>query len=247
MNRDFSDYIVFADESGDHHLEKIDKRYPVFCLALCIFKKSHYIKYVVPQIQQLKFDFWGHDKIIFHEREMRQQEGDFAFLRTDHILREKFFQRIDEIMKNSEFWITSAVIKKEELKEKYLEPFNPYHIALKICMEKLLSILREEQQIGKKIFCIFEKRGKKEDKQLELEFYRIVNNNNDWGYKRPDFSKIDFDIKFASKQHNSTGLQFADMVARPIGLKILRENQENRPWDIIKEKYYNGYYNKSFP
>ncbi len=92
---------------------------------------------------------------------MRQQEGDFAFLRTDHILREKFFQRIDEIMKNSEFWITSAVIKKEELKDKYEEPFNPYYIALKICMERLLSILREEQQIGKKIFCIFEKKREK--------------------------------------------------------------------------------------
>jgi hypothetical protein len=30
-------------------------------------------------------------------------------------------------------------------------------------------------------------------------------------------------------------------------MKNYRENQENRPWDIIKEKYYNGYCNKSFP
>ncbi len=38
----FSDYIIYVDESGDHSLESIDKEYPVFVLAFCIFNKKIY-------------------------------------------------------------------------------------------------------------------------------------------------------------------------------------------------------------
>ena len=41
MNNEFSDYIVYVDESGDHSLESIDINYPVFVLAFCIFLNSH--------------------------------------------------------------------------------------------------------------------------------------------------------------------------------------------------------------
>jgi len=244
---EFSDFIIYADESGDHHLEKINPEYPVFCLALCIVKKADYINKIVPAIQQLKFDYWGHDKIVLHEREIRKEENDFAFLRTDRPLREGFFKRVNQIVKDASFLVVSSVIKKEQLREHYSDPFNPYHIALKLCMEQVVSILLKEGQMNKKIFCIFERRGKKEDEQLELEFYRIINNQNTWGYKEIDFNNMNFELRFAGKEHNSTGLQLADLVARPIALKVLKPEQENRAYEILKEKYYNGYENKSFP
>ncbi|CAC9451571.1 hypothetical protein BSPLISOX_2138 [uncultured Gammaproteobacteria bacterium] len=43
---DFSDYIVYVDESGDHGLVNIDTQYSIFVLAFCIFKKSDYLKTV---------------------------------------------------------------------------------------------------------------------------------------------------------------------------------------------------------
>lgn len=39
---DFSDYIVYVDESGDQGLVSIDAHYPVFVLALCIFEEQAY-------------------------------------------------------------------------------------------------------------------------------------------------------------------------------------------------------------
>jgi len=36
----------------------------------------------------------------------------------------------------------------------------------------------------------------------------------------------------------STGLQLADLVARPIGLKTLGPTQENRAFDVLKRKFY---------
>ena len=41
MVSEFSDYIVFVDESGDHGLENIDPAYSVFVLVYCIFEKEY--------------------------------------------------------------------------------------------------------------------------------------------------------------------------------------------------------------
>jgi hypothetical protein len=60
----FSDYIVYVDESGDHSLQSVDPNFPVFSLVFCIFKKSDFVETVVPVVQRLKFDFWGHDAVV---------------------------------------------------------------------------------------------------------------------------------------------------------------------------------------
>jgi hypothetical protein len=44
--QNFSDYLIFADESGDHGLTSINPENPVFVLVFCIFKKSDYISTV---------------------------------------------------------------------------------------------------------------------------------------------------------------------------------------------------------
>lgn len=73
--RGFSDFVVYVDESGDHSLKSIDKDYPVFVLAFCIFYKDHYLSKIVPELQQLKFDYFGHDLVILHEHEIRKEKG----------------------------------------------------------------------------------------------------------------------------------------------------------------------------
>lgn len=36
----------------------------------------------------------------------------------------------------------------------------------------------------------------------------------------------------------SSGLQLADLVARPIGLSVLRPGQDNRAFDVLKNKFF---------
>jgi hypothetical protein len=99
-----------------------------------------------------------------------------------------------------------------------------------------------------KTHVVVEKRGKQEDAELELEFRRVCDGNN---YLRKPFS---FEIVFADKKSNSAGLQMADLIARPVGMKILRPDQPNRAYDIIERKFYrngksqiNGWGLKCFP
>lgn len=48
----------------------------------------------------------------------------------------------------------------------------------------------------------------------------------------------EFEPKFAKKAVNSTGLQLADLMARPMALRTLRPEQANRTYDVIKKKLW---------
>ena len=109
---------------------------------------------------------------------------------------------------------------------------NLYHVALGFCLESLFDLMCEKKQSDRTTHVIFESRGKREDKDLELEFRRICDGAND---KRRRFP---FEIVFADKRANSTGLQIADLVARPIGLHVIKPAQPNRAFDVITKKFF---------
>ncbi len=235
---DFSDYIVFVDESGDHSLTSIDPDFPVFALSFCVVKKADYIGAVVPAMQGLKFKYWGHDAVVLHEHEIRKTTGDFAFLRADKALREGFYEDLNTMMVDAPITIIASVIDKVRLKAKYPHPWSPYRIALHFCLERLLLFLTSMGQEGKLVHVIFECRGKAEDAELELAFRRIVDGSSTWGWTSRDFSPMGFTPRFARKSVNSTGLQLADLTARPIALKTIRPTQPNRAYDIILTKVF---------
>ncbi len=232
----FSDFIVYVDESGDHNLIKVNPDFPVFCLSFCVVAKGRYLSKIVPSFQKFKFDFWGHDLIILHEHEIRKSKNKFNFLMESEDIRDRFFGQINALIENADMSVFAAVIQKDRLMEKYLFPDNPYHIALLFCMERLQEFLIRNDQRGKRISVVFESRGKKEDKDLEIEFRRICDNERNWGYKNPNFREFDFEPIFVPKAVNSTGLQLADLVARPVALSVIKPGQTNRAYEIIKEK-----------
>jgi len=215
----FSEYIIFADESGDHGLVSIDEHFPVFALVFCIIRKEDYIENVIPAMQRLKMEVWGHDQVVFHEHDIRKEKGPFAVLRTDRKMREKFIKELTNIISNAPIKLIVSVIDKKKLKERYVTPYNPYELALLFCMERTLSFLHWEGEKGKRIFVLFESRGKKEDRELELEFRRICDNQGNWGYKNMDFHQMYFEHIFVNKKSNTIGLQLADLVVRPLAFK----------------------------
>jgi len=233
---EFSDFIVYVDESGDHNLINVNPDFPVFCLSFCIVTKDRYLSKIVPSFQKFKFDFWGHDLVVLHEHEIRKSKNKFSFLMESQEVRQVFFGELNSLIKNADMSVFAAVIQKGRLKKQYAYPDNPYHIALLFCMERLREFLISNSQENKRISVVFESRGKKEDNDLEIEFRRICDNERNWGYKSPNFKMFDFEPIFASKATNSTGLQLADLVARPIALSVIRPDQPNRAYEIIKEK-----------
>lgn len=232
----FSDFIIFADETGDHGLVSIDEQFPVFALVFCILRKDDYINQIVPAMQRLKMAVWGHDQIIFHEHDIRKEKGPFGLLRTDPGLRAWFMDELSRLMAEAPMQLVISIIDKKRLTQKYSNPYNPYEIAMLFCMEMTLGYLRGQGQSGKRVTVAFESRGKREDAELELEFRRICDNQGNWGYKQTNFQDIAFEHLFVDKKSNATGLQLADLVARPLALRYLRPAQPNRAAEIIQDK-----------
>ncbi|MEP5231869.1 MAG: DUF3800 domain-containing protein [Alloalcanivorax sp.] len=226
----FSKYIVYVDESGDHSLTSIDRDYPVFVLAFCVFHKQHYSEAIVPALEKFKFNHFGHDQVVLHENEIRKEKGVFHFGRG-RLFQNQFINELTRIIELSNFILISCTIDKYRVRSPESEP-NAYHTALGYCMEALFDFLREKGQHEKQTHVVVECRGKKEDNELELEFRRICDGNNRLGAKMP------FQVLFSDKKVMSSGLQLADLVARPIGLRTIRPEQENRAFEVLKEKFY---------
>jgi hypothetical protein len=229
----FSDYIVYVDESGDHGLKSIDQNYPVFVLAFCIFKKEEYLQQAVPALQGFKFKHFGHDQVVLHETDIRRDRGDFAFLKTKEA-KAAFLDELTVVIEQSPFALICTAIKKIPYRQRYHSPDNPYHVALGFGLERVFYYLRGQGAHSAKTHVVVEKRGKVEDNELELEFRRICDGGNYHGKRLP------FELIFADKKSNSTGLQLADLVARPVGLHLLKPEQNNRAFDVLKPKFYGG-------
>lgn len=228
----FSKYIVYVDESGDHGMQTIDDRFPVFVLAFCVFHKGHYSEKVVPALEKFKFKHFGHDQIVLHESEIRKEKGRFRIFPTrDH--RNRFLDELTSIIEASKFILISCVIDKKQLREEGKPP-NPYHIALRFCLETLHQFLEEKGEQEKPTHIVVEQRGEKEDKDLELEFRRICAGQN--RMEKP----LPFEILFSDKKAMSSGLQLADLVARPIGLSVFRDEQGNRAFEVLTKKFFCG-------
>jgi hypothetical protein len=233
MNKKYSDYVVYVDESGDHGLLTIDPEYPIFVLSLCIFKKDDYSK-TVEQFQKFKFKHFGHDIVILHENEIRRDRGIFSKFKTKD-LKNEFIIELTNIIKQQNFTIIATVIDKKALTKKYANAHNPYNIAMKFCLERLDKFLMNKVKNDEQTHIIFEQRGRQEDNELELEFRRVCNNKS-----------FNFNIVMANKQCNSTGLQLADLTARPIGINYIRPQQANKAFEVIEQKFrkINGKYER---
>lgn len=242
----FSDFVIYVDESGDHGLRSIDAAYPIFVLAFCIFRKTDYIEKVVPTLQAFKFKWFGHNLIVLHENEIVRRKPPFAFLQFDDI-RQRFIGDLNHIVAQAPMTVIAAVIRKDALIRHYVKPQNPYQLALLFCLEKAHEFLRLEGAANNKTHVICEARSPRstghpgqEDQQLATEFQRIVAGRHVLQAPDRPGAMSCFDLVFASKQANSSGLQLADLIARPIGLSVLRPRQQNRAFEVIRSKIWPG-------
>lgn len=228
----FSDYIVFVDESGDHSLEVINPQYPLFVLALCILPRTAYVEQVTPAVRSLKCELFGHDLVILHEHDIRKKTGPLSLLNKER--RDMLLNRLTEIIAAAPMTLVAVVIDKARHKARYTTPDHPYHLALKYGLERVHAFLAQQGQGGRTTTVVCEARGAKEDKEIELAFRRVC--DGDSRSKRP----YPLSIVVADKKSNSEGLQLADLVARPVGLHVLRPGQPNRAWDVLSTKLFAG-------
>ncbi|API59671.1 hypothetical protein BSL82_10365 [Tardibacter chloracetimidivorans] len=163
---DYSEYIIYVDESGDHSLVNDDPNYPMFVLAFCIFRKADYTDHISPSIQNFKFAHFGHDSVVLHEHEIRKQQPPFVFLKSRD-KREQFMADLNQLVIDAPMTVIAAAINKTRHRERYVTPINPYTLALQFCMERTHRFLCDHGQSERLTHLVVERRGRTEDRDLE--------------------------------------------------------------------------------
>jgi len=242
---------LFLDETGDHGLSFVDKNFPLFLLAGCLFSDAELIK-IEKEINDFKIEFFGTTKVILHSRDIRKCEGPFQIL-FDLELKRKFYEKLNKIMSEANFTIIGSGVNKEEHIKKYGRGAkDPYALSLSFIMERLIFCL-DKKGNNSVADVLIEKRGRKEDQLLLNQYNKILDTGTYYVTPERLKSKID---KFDSflKRENTIGLQIADLCAYSLARYVLNPSEPYPPFDIIKAKIYcdgrgkfDGYGLKVFP
>ena len=185
--------IMFLDESGDHSLNKIDGSYPMFVLAGCIFDLD-YIEEMETKVDELKIKYFNDTSVILRSYDIRKQKNKFVSL-VDKVKRETFHTDLNELIRSLNFTIIAAAINKNQLKNQYSDPSNPYDLCLQFILEQNIMFLGRSS--NKMMFRI-ESRESHNDQKLAsvYEIFRSI----DSGYFKKEEKKTKLlDLSFNQK------------------------------------------------
>lgn len=244
-------YHLFLDETGDHGLSFIDKNFPLFLLAGCLFRDEE-LKKTEKEIKDFKKDFFNTTDVILHSRSIRKCEDVFQNL-FDLKVKKNFYERLNKIISKANFTIIGSGINKEKHIKKYGKGAkDPYVLSLSFIIERLIFCL-DKKGPDTTVDIKIEKRGRAEDQQLLNQYNKILDKGTYYVSSERLKHKINnFESFF--KKDNIIGLQMADLCAYPLARNILNPKQPYPPFDIIKAKIYcdgkgnyDGYGLKVFP
>jgi hypothetical protein len=202
--------IIYVDESGTPQTSHPDPHYPVFVLAGCVFKPEKYADGLANAVCRLKISYFGSDSIVLHESEIRKRLGPFRF-KGDEPKQQAFLSEIADTLRLHVPEII-AVAAKPSSTDIDLSILALETLVSKACQESMEST-----------HWVFEQRGKREDASMGQALARIVPQDmHTW--------------EFVPKSRGLPGLEMAAMVARPIGLSVLRPQQPNRALEEIRDR-----------
>ena len=237
MSAEFSKFIVYVDESGNANWSATPE-YPLLCLNFCLFEKEYYLTELVPAFNRLKFDYWGCDNIILHERDLRKSDkiqnpalkSKYASLKGER--RQAFMAELSGLMEQADFVSFCVIIDKNKIPERH-KAFDPYNISLSRGFRQIWEYLKQNasDELNKDLHIVFESRGRAENEDLSKAYQQILLNGSLQGIsERYDFSR--FKLEIMDKKSNSSGLQIADLTARPIGNHYLHKTGQRDKVDL---------------
>lgn len=230
---------VFLDECGSHDL-KANDQYPVFALSAVIVPENQYPNLDV-RWKGWKAAVLGDGNATVHEPEIRNRLGPFGGPDAAKVV-EKLGLELAELPFTA---IVCAVHRTDYTQEVGVGPLDeslPAHVylmTLDFLLERVAMAL-DSAFGGARAAVIAESRGPKEDALLQYEFARLQLDGT--SYLAPAWFRQQLapGVVFKSKEDNSTGLQLADLVARPVADKVAHPESSPPRWPEVRGKLCPG-------
>jgi hypothetical protein len=231
---------VYLDECGSHSFAP--DAFPAFALASVIVREKDW-----PMFDQ-KWRAWkaqslGSESVVVHEPDARR--GDWPFGGEGR--HQAIVTSLRGVIKELDFTAVVCVVRRDAYLASYgagaLDESLPAHLylmSLDFVLERLALALDTEFG-GGRARVIAESRGPKEDALLQYEFARLLLQGT--SYISPSWFRQQFHpgITFEGKGGAfSSGLQLADLLARPCAEKVVNPESEPERWPEFRLKLCPG-------
>lgn len=226
------EYLVFLDET-----KPVKKQNPFFCLAGFIISKEEYVKHVIPQVNELKKEFFKTTSIIFHFTDMKKSRNNFSNFKNEEI-RDNFWDSYRNILKALNFTTIGVYFNEEIMKNICAESsYKSYDIAFISLLDNIMHFLYHNSALGQ--ICI-ESRTLKENSYLLNSYYDYLNKDSLY-YPINLIQKHLSALGFIYKEDNCIGLQIADMIPSLMIRQISNKIDNFKIKTILYNKlYYKG-------
>ncbi|MGD0921300.1 MAG: DUF3800 domain-containing protein [Terriglobia bacterium] len=207
--------VLFLDESGDHSLQKIDPGYPMFVLCGIVMEDQYHDGAATDALNGFKDSLLGRHDIILHTVDFTRNQNGFEQM-IDREFRARFFRQLQGLLRDMQFKIVACAIRKHEHLGKYgLNALDPYMLSLSIVIERFIFECGSPGGI-----VVAESRSETFDSALELAFLDLKVRGTSYVPGSKIRRRI-HNFAIRGKNENIAGLQFADVVATPIGRHVL--------------------------
>lgn len=228
------EYTLFLDEC-DYN---INWGFTCFCLCGCIIENNVYPG-IESDFNKIKDEiFEGSLTKALHEYEVKQKKKFPYTLLKDDEKEKQFWERLSNLLKDSDLKIIGAVIDVKEYNNMYPDHGkvkNVYYIVMQMVMECFAYFLDKNNATGK---IIAENRN--DSPKLLSHYYSIMANGTLYLDKRLMQDKIK-GIEFKDKADNICGLQLSDFIANPINRDCSKMEQHRFSiLPVINQKLYDG-------
>lgn len=204
-------------------MQNIDPASPMFALTAAVYRRDTYISDELPSIAQTKFAFWSHDGVVLHAYDIKKKQGHFSIC-ANQITQIRLRKELCALFERSKVKLISAVIDKQRHNAQYVDPSNPYYLAVQFVLERIFMMT------GPGTTLVFESRGPKEDGIVRGWAEGISAGDN---FRHDQFG---FDTHFAKKKWNVGGLQIADLACQPI-IHFVQYPETDRPdWFAVRKR-----------
>ena len=238
--------FLFLDECGGHATNRVDTKFPVFCLCGLVVDADKYRKQLAPRWSGFKAKYLGSIDQRIHEPSFRGKRLKYWLNSYGGHDPADFIKTLDSILREADYRVITTVIKKEEYRQFLSEsptqvflPTSQYHIALDFILERFVHYLHYEAEDAEGLV-IAERIGPKETSQLMHEYNRLKIEGTQ--YISPSWFRYQLaeNVMFGDKEDFIPGLEITDVIARPIAEKVLAPSADPTRWNPIREKFYDG-------
>lgn len=238
------EYLLFLDECGIHPLSPESDQFPLFCLCGIIVDAERYGTF--DRVWKTwKAKWLGSPHVIVHEPDVRKRSHHFH-ITGDPAREQAILDSLAAQLADLDFWCIAAVIDKRRFAQHYITghvdeflPKSGYLMCVDFIFERFVHFL---YHYGKNAqgAVIAESRGLREDAEVHAEFLRLQLEGTQWQAEQQFRNQLRPFIEFKRKDCNHSGLQIADLVARPVAEKVREPGATPDRWQAVAHKFYDG-------